>query len=92
MGTPEAVTGPINLGNPAEFSIRALAEEVIGLIGSSSCIVHKPLPADDPRQRRPDISKANALLDWSPTVALRDGLRKTIEYFERLLQGEPARP
>ncbi len=92
MGTPETVTGPINLGNPAEFSIRALAEEVIGLIGSSSCIVHMPLPTDDPRQRRPDISKANELLDWRPTVPLRDGLRKTVEYFERLLQGGPASP
>jgi UDP-glucuronate decarboxylase len=86
MGTPETVTGPINLGNPAEFSIRALAEELIGLIGSSSRIVYMPLPADDPRQRRPDISKANELLDWRPTVQLRDGLRKTIAYFERLLQ------
>jgi UDP-glucuronate decarboxylase len=86
MGTPETVTGPINLGNPAEFSIRALAEELIALIGSSSRIVYMPLPADDPRQRRPDISKANELLDWRPTVQLRDGLRKTIAYFERLLQ------
>jgi UDP-glucuronate decarboxylase len=86
MGTPETVTGPINIGNPAEFSIRALAEELIALIGSSSRIVYMPLPADDPRQRRPDISKANELLDWRPTVQLRDGLRKTIAYFERLLQ------
>jgi UDP-glucuronate decarboxylase len=92
MGTPETVTGPINLGNPAEFSIRALAEEVIGLIGSSSRIVYMPLPADDPRQRRPDISKANELLDWRPTVQLRDGLRETVGYFERLLQGAAATP
>jgi UDP-glucuronate decarboxylase len=92
MGTPETVTGPVNLGNPGEFSIRALAEEVIGLIGSSSRIVHMPLPADDPRQRRPDISKANELLDWRPTVPLRDGLRKTVEYFERLLQGKRSSP
>jgi hypothetical protein len=76
MGTPEAVTGPVDLGNPSEFSIRELAEEVIGLIGSSSRIVHMPLPADYPRQRRPDISKANELLDWRPTVPLRDGLAR----------------
>jgi UDP-glucuronate decarboxylase len=92
MGTPETITGPINLGNPGEFSIRELAEQVIELIGSSSRIVHMPLPADDPRQRRPDISMANELLGWRPTVPLRDGLRKTVDYFERLLRGKPASP
>ena len=88
MNSPEGVTGPVNLGNPGEFSIRELAEAVIGLIGSSSRIVHMPLPADDPRQRRPDISKANELLDWKPSVPLREGLVKTISYFERLLKAE----
>jgi UDP-glucuronate decarboxylase len=88
MGTPVTVTGPVNLGNPGEFSIRSLAEAVIELVGSKSRIVHMPLPTDDPRQRRPDISKANDLLDWSPSVPLREGLVKTISYFERLLKGE----
>jgi UDP-glucuronate decarboxylase len=88
MGTPESVTGPINLGNPDEFSIRALAETVIELTGSSSRI----LPTDDPRQRQPDISKAKETLDWKPSAQLRDGLRKTIGYFERLMQGKPATP
>jgi UDP-glucuronate decarboxylase len=86
MNASEKVTGPVNLGNPGEFSIRELAEAVIDLVGASSRIVHMPLPTDDPRQRRPDISKANELLDWRPTVQLRDGLRKTIAYFARLLQ------
>jgi UDP-glucuronate decarboxylase len=85
MNTPHEVTGPINLGNPGEFTIRELAETIIGLTGSSSKVVHKPLPLDDPRQRRPDISVANELLGWKPTVGLTDGLRKTIGYFERLL-------
>jgi len=88
MNSPEAITGPVNLGNPGEFSIRELAEAVIDLVGASSRIVHMPLPTDDPRQRRPDISKANELLDWKPTVALREGLVKTIGYFERLLKAE----
>ena len=92
MQTPDAVTGPINLGNPGEFSIRELAEQVIALTGASSRIVHLPLPADDPRQRRPDIGKANELLAWQPTVPLADGLRKTIAYFERLLKEQPAQP
>ena len=88
MGSPDEVTGPVNLGNPGEFTIRELAEEVIELTGSSSRIIHLPLPVDDPQQRRPDISKANELLGWKPTVALRDGLLKTIAYFERLLREE----
>jgi UDP-glucuronate decarboxylase len=86
MGSPEAVTGPVNLGNPGEFTIRELAEMVIDLTGASSRIVHMPLPADDPRQRRPDISKANELLDWKPSVPLREGLVKTIKYFEHSLK------
>jgi UDP-glucuronate decarboxylase len=90
MGTDDAIVGPINIGNPGEFTIRELAELVIELTASSSRIVHLPLPADDPRQRKPDISKANELFDWTPTVALRDGLQKTIAYFERYLALEKA--
>src|SRR5215813_11383955 len=85
MNTPDTVTGPINCGNPNEFTIRDLAEKVIAMIGSRSRIVHRPLPRDDPRQRRPDISQAQELLDWRPTVMLAEGLRRTISYFEQLL-------
>jgi len=81
MDTPDTVAGPINLGNPAEVTVRELAETVLALTGSRSQIVHRPLPADDPRQRRPDITKARDLLDWAPTVDLRDGLARTIAYF-----------
>jgi UDP-glucuronate decarboxylase len=89
MQTPEEVTGPVNLGNPVEFTIRQLAETVISLTGSSSKIAYRPLPEDDPRQRCPDISLAQNLLAWAPRVQLRDGLMKTIEYFERLLRSDP---
>jgi UDP-glucuronate decarboxylase len=85
METGDDVTGPVNLGNPGEFTIRQLAELVIELTGSASKIVHRALPTDDPKQRKPDISKAQELLDWHPTVPLRDGLAKTIAYFEQLL-------
>jgi UDP-glucuronate decarboxylase len=88
METPDDVTGPVNLGNPVEFTIRQLAETVIALTGSSSKIVYRPLPEDDPRQRCPDISLAKELLDWAPVVQLREGLAKTIEYFDRLLGSE----
>jgi UDP-glucuronate decarboxylase len=88
METSDEVVGPVNLGNPAEFTIRELAEIVIDITGSAAKIVHRPLPADDPKQRRPDISKAQELLDWRPTVALREGLAKTAAYFEQLLAGE----
>ncbi|MBF0374394.1 MAG: SDR family oxidoreductase [Alphaproteobacteria bacterium] len=87
MNSPDEVTGPINLGNPGEFTIRELAEKVIGLTGSKSKIVNKPLPADDPRQRQPDIGRARELLDWGPTVALDEGLKRTIPYFDALLRG-----
>ncbi len=83
MESRDDVTGPVNLGNPREFSIRELAETVIAQTGSNSKIVHRPLPADDPRQRRPNISKAQELLAWRPTVELREGLEKTIEYFRQ---------
>jgi UDP-glucuronate decarboxylase len=85
MRTAEAVTGPINLGNPQEISVRDLAETTIELTGSRSRIVSRPLPEDDPRQRQPDISRARELLDWAPRTALRDGLTRTIAYFEKLL-------
>jgi UDP-glucuronate decarboxylase len=88
MATPDDVTGPVNIGNPVEFTIRQLADLVIELTGASSKIVHRPLPEDDPRQRCPDIGLAKQLLSWTPHVALRDGLTKTIAYFEELLSAE----
>ncbi len=92
METPNDVTGPINLGNPAEFTIRELAEMTIALIGSSSKIVHRPSPVDDPKQRRPDISKAQELLGWAPKLPLRQGLVRVIEYFDGLLRMAPLVP
>jgi len=78
--------GPINLGNPGEFTIRQLAELVLELTGSASELVFEPLPSDDPQQRRPDIGLARAQLGWEPKVQLREGLARTIGYFEELLQ------
>ena len=92
MNSPDDVTGPINVGNPTEFTIVQLASLVIELTGSRSRVVHRPRPQDDPRQRRPDISKANDLLKWAPQTPLRDGLIKTIAYFEDLLKDETVRP
>jgi UDP-glucuronate decarboxylase len=86
MNTPSDVTGPINLGNPQEFSIRDLAKMIIEMTGSKAKLDFRPLPDDDPRQRKPDISKAQKTMDWRPQVALKDGLVKTIEYFEQLLR------
>lgn len=85
MATGDEITGPVNLGNPGEFTILQLAERVIALTGSSSNLVFKPLPQDDPRQRQPDISLARQLLGWNPAVMLDEGLKKTIEYFDSLL-------
>jgi len=85
MNTGDDVTGPINIGNPGEFTIRQLAEEVIALTGSASKLVFRPLPQDDPKQRRPDIEKARRLLGWEPEIALREGLSRTISYFDGLL-------
>jgi dTDP-glucose 4,6-dehydratase len=76
---------PVNLGNPEEFTVRQLAEHVLRLTGSASSIVQQPLPVDDPRQRRPDISRAGELLDWKPEVGLDEGLRRTVGYFKKLL-------
>ena len=89
MATGDEVTGPVNVGNPGEFTILQLAENVIDLTGSKSRIIRMPLPSDDPRQRKPDISKAQKLLNWQPTTQLRDGLSKTIEYFDALLKSDP---
>ncbi|HLN23159.1 MAG TPA: GDP-mannose 4,6-dehydratase, partial [Patescibacteria group bacterium] len=82
MAAPDSVTGPVNLGNPHEMTIRELAERVIAMIGSKSKLVFMPLPQDDPLQRKPDITKARTLLDWQPTIAIEDGLAKTIAYFD----------
>ncbi|WP_437179100.1 UDP-glucuronic acid decarboxylase family protein [Pseudodesulfovibrio alkaliphilus] len=84
--TPDEFTGPVNLGNPLEFSILELAQEVIDLTGSVSRIVFKPLPSDDPMQRKPDISLAKRALGWEPRTPLREGLVKTVEYFQRVLK------
>ena len=83
MDSPPEVTGPVNLGNPVEFTMLQLAQEVIALTGSGSTITHKPLPQDDPRQRQPDITRAREWLGWEPAVPLREGLRHTIDYFRR---------
>lgn len=85
MDTDAETTGPINLGNPNEFTIKSLAEMVIAQTGSKSKLIQKPLPQDDPKQRRPDISKAQSQLDWTPTAQLEQGLGRTIEYFEETL-------
>lgn len=85
MNTDDSVTGPINLGNPNEFTIKQLAELVIELVGSKSKIVYQPAAQDDPQQRQPVIDKAKAILDWQPTIQLREGLERTIEYFRELV-------
>ena len=86
MRTDDDVTGPVNIGNPKEFSILELAHKVIALTGSESTLEFKPLPEDDPIQRKPDIAKASKLLDWEPRIELDEGLEKTIYYFRELLQ------
>ena len=86
MDTPDDVIGPINTGNPNEFTIKQLAEKVIELTGSKSKLDHQPLPADDPVQRQPDITLAKEVLSWEPKIQLEAGLRKTIEYFDILLK------
>jgi UDP-glucuronate decarboxylase len=92
MNSADDVTGPINVGNPKEFTILELASLVIELTGSRSRVVHRPRPQDDPRQRRPDISKASDLLKWAPQIPLREGLIKTIAYFDDLLKDQTVRP
>ncbi|MBB4286626.1 UDP-glucuronic acid decarboxylase family protein [Roseospira goensis] len=90
MAAPDAFVGPVNLGNPAEISIRGLAETVLRLTGSRSTIVTRPAQADDPRRRCPDITLAREALGWAPSVALDEGLTRTIAYFDRLLTAGPA--
>lgn len=85
MAAPDDITGPINLGNPGEFTIKQLAEKVIDLIGSKSTLTFEDLPIDDPLQRKPIIDKAQKHLGWNPTIALEDGLKKTIAYFEKMV-------
>ena len=80
----DGFSGPVNLGNPGEFTVKQLAEMVIEMTGSKSKIVYEPLPADDPKQRRPDIGLAKEKLDWAPKVQLAEGLEKTIEYFKKV--------
>ena len=88
MNSKQGFTGPVNMGNPDEFTILELAQKVIDIIGSRSKIIHKPLPSDDPRQRKPDITLAKQELGWEPKIKLKDGLVKTIGYFEKLLSSE----
>jgi UDP-glucuronate decarboxylase len=90
MRTPANFVGPVNLGNPNEFTILELAERVLRLTGSRSQLDFKPLPSDDPKRRQPDISQAKPILDWEPRIVLTKGLANTIEYFDRLLCSSPA--
>ncbi len=91
MATKDQVTGPINIGNPTECSMLGLADTIIEMVGSRSRVVHRPLPENDPRQRRPDISRAQEMLSWVPHTPLREGLGRTIAYFETLLKEEGVR-
>ena len=86
MNTDDSVTGPINLGNPGEFTMLELAEEIIKMTGSKSKMIYKPLPQDDPAQRKPDITLAKKILDWEPKIPLEQGLQKTIDYFKNTLK------
>jgi len=88
MNSSEEFTGPVNFGNPGEFTILALAQKIIDLTGSKSKLEFKPLPSDDPKRRKPDIALAKKVLDWEPSVSLDEGLPPTIEYFENYLQGK----
>lgn len=88
MQTKNGITGPINIGNPGEFSMIELAEAIIELTNSKSELIFNPLPKDDPQKRRPDITQAREILGWEPKIALRDGLEKTISYFQGQLRGE----
>ncbi|MFM8459011.1 MAG: SDR family NAD-dependent epimerase/dehydratase, partial [Chthoniobacterales bacterium] len=83
MASPGELTGPVNLGNPGEFTMIELAEQVLKLTGSRSKIIHMPLPQDDPRQRQPDITLARKYLKWEPTVPLEQGIERTIDYFRK---------
>lgn len=89
MDSPQEVTGPVNLGNPVEFTIKELADAVVELTGSSAGVDYKPLPADDPARRQPDITLARQVLRWEPTVSLIDGLPRTVDYFRSLISTPP---
>jgi len=84
MGAPDSVTGPVNIGNPGEYTVKQLAEMIIEITGSASQLVYQPLPADDPTRRQPDISLAKKHLDWEPTIDLREGLTRTIDWFKTI--------
>lgn len=88
MMSRDNFSGPVNLGNPCEFTVRELAEKILGMTGSKSLLLEKPLPDDDPRQRRPDITLAQQELGWTPKVTLEDGLLQTIRYFDELLSSD----
>src|SRR5690606_20116867 len=88
MDSPADFTGPVNIGNEGEFTIRELAEKVISIVGGRSTIEFQPLPQDDPRQRKPDLSLVRRTLNWSPKVGLDDGLRETVRYFQQALSHE----
>jgi UDP-glucuronate decarboxylase len=94
MATDSSVTGPVNLGNPTEFTIRQLADVIRDVVGTAVPIVELPLPTDDPRQRKPDITQARKLIDWEPAIQLRQGIEATVAYFDRLLSAkiEPSEP
>jgi UDP-glucuronate decarboxylase len=83
MDSPDEVTGPINLGNPGEFTMLELAETIVRLTGSQSKLIFEPLPSDDPKRRQPDITQAAEILDWKPNMPLEEGLRHTVEYFRQ---------
>ena len=85
MNTDDDFTGPMNIGNPDEFTIQEIAEKIVELTNSNSQIVFKPLPEDDPKQRKPDISIAKEKINWEPKISLNDGLKQTINYFEKNL-------
>jgi UDP-glucuronate decarboxylase len=85
MNTEDKFVGPINIGNPNEFTIKELAEKVIELTGSKSKFIYKPLPGDDPKQRQPDITLAKEKLNWQPSIHLEEGLIKTIDYFKSII-------
>jgi UDP-glucuronate decarboxylase len=92
MATSDEITGPVNLGNPSEMTVKSLAERVIALTGSRSKIEYRPLPPDDPKQRQPDITLARATLGWEPTTRLEEGLVKTVAYFDALLKSGETLP
>jgi UDP-glucuronate decarboxylase len=91
MATDSSVTGPVNLGNPTEFTIRQLADVIRDVVGSAVPIIELPLPKDDPRQRKPDITQARKLIDWEPAIQLRQGIEATVAYFDQLLSSKPDR-